>query len=108
MAHEILPDLPPEDKKAQKKEMIPASSSSVKKASFWDNLILFIATWQYFKWTGKAIAEGKKIPKEWMILGGAMEVKRVKEVLAKPPEAKKSAYKVVDLEAEKEVDLLKQ
>lgn len=66
--------------------------------SFFDKLILLVVVWKYFHFTGKAIAEGKKIPKDWLKMRDRILPKKIKEMLSDTPKpVKPPSYKVVDL-----------
>ena len=75
------------------------SATGSAKETWWDKLILLVATWQYFKYTGQAIAGGKKIPRSWMNFTKTLGKGRLQQAMKKHFEVKKEVkYKVVDLE----------
>lgn len=111
MAWEIPFDKPEEEKKKTE----PKFHSEWKPAdhpdhlSFFDKLILLVATWHYFKYTGIAISKGKKIPREWMLLKNKLYKGKIQKELEKrfgADEKKIPQYKVVDIEKGTPVPLL--
>lgn len=46
--------------------------------SLLEKLTILIAVWQYFKYTGKAIATGQKVPSWWAKMDVAQTIKRIK------------------------------
>jgi hypothetical protein len=82
--------------------------SPQKSYSFFDKLLCLIGTWNYFFWTGIAVARGKCKPKDYWqfsenIDRGKVKAK-IKEVY-KPPS--KNTFKVKDLAPAPQIDLLK-
>jgi hypothetical protein len=99
----ILPDtnVAPESKQERKepsKEVWHSATGSAKE-TWWDKLILLVATWQYFKYTGLAISKGHKVPPSWMRFTKTLGQGRLQKAMQKHFEVKKEVkYKVVDIE----------
>lgn len=97
MPYEYLPD-----EKETKKDA-PISQTHQKKrepdgSSFFEKLLILVIAWKYFHFTGKAIAEGKKLPKDWLKMKDRLLPKKVKEALGDVPTVPKTpSYKVIDL-----------
>lgn len=54
---------------------------NVNKPSLLDKLILLIAVIYYFRYTGKAVATGQKIPRSWLELDVVKRIRKIKESL---------------------------
>ena len=93
MPYPILDDTPAPQKPVQGK----AKESSGEGLSFFEKLLTLVIAWQYFHFTGKAIAAGKKLPKDWLRLKDRILPKKILAVIEDKPEKKKTSYKVVDM-----------
>lgn len=122
MPYPVLPDNPIKDQQ----DKIDATKKSLRGddhgvvTSWTDKLIMLVATFLYFRYVGKAIATGQKVPREWLNLNVAQTVDKIKvkfinyfatnlsksdskpgETVMGPGEngagTKKSRYKVIDI-----------
>lgn len=97
MAHPILPDEPEEAKKPMAPKPIQNKTENY---SFFERVLTLLIAWQFFHFTGKAIASGQKLPKDWMKLKDRILPKRVKDLLtdeAPKVEKKPNSFKVIDV-----------
>ena len=102
MPFQVLPDLP-ETKKTPQEKPHTASGSPL---SLFEKLLTLVIAWQYFHFTGKAIANGQKLPKDWLKMKERILPKKVQEVIEEPKKEKKpGTYKVVDLATQKPISI---
>ena len=111
IAWEIPIDKPEEEKK--KAEPKPRSewkpTDHPTHLSFFDKVILLVAAWYYFKYTGIAISKGHKLPKDWLTFQTKLGEGNIQKELKKrflAGEKKIPQYKVVDIEKETPIPLL--
>jgi len=102
MPYPILEDLP-ETKKTTQEKPIKASGVPL---SLFEKLLTLVIAWQYFHFTGKAIANGKKLPKGWLDIRDRILPKKLKEILSDTPKEKKpTSFKVVDLQTKQSISI---
>jgi hypothetical protein len=87
-------DFTPEPEKKTQDKSAKSSGSSL---SLFEKLLTLVIAWQFFHFTGKAIANGKKLPKDWLKLKDRILPKKLREILEDKKEKTPTAYKVVDI-----------
>lgn len=94
MPYEYLPD-------EKAKDVVPTKTQEKRQSdsfSLFEKILILVIAWKYFHFTGKAIAEGKKIPKDWLKMRDRILPKKIKEMLSDTPKpVKPPSYKIVDL-----------
>ena len=103
MPYPILPN----DSKDTIDSVIKSSRGDDKenRPSLLDKLTLFVATYLYFRYIGKAISTGQTIPKEWLKLDVVKTITKLSTSIHKTAipkngtnrETPKKTYKVVDI-----------
>lgn len=95
MPYDYIPD-----EQESKNAPAPTGQKKTEKdaLSLFDKLLTLIIAWKYFHFTGKAIAEGRKIPKDWLKMRDRLLPKKMKDVLSDTPKPlKPPSFKVIDL-----------
>jgi hypothetical protein len=95
-------DFAPEPEKKNQEKVQKSSSDS---PSLFERLLTLVITWQYFRYTGKAIAAGHKLPRGWLSIKNKLLPRKVRELLDDTPKPKTSSYKVVDIATNKPISI---
>lgn len=108
MAWPFLPDTTEEEKKKAAKQPGEWKPVDHSRLTFFDKIILLVATWHYFRYTGIAISKGQKLPKDWLTFGSTLGEGKIQKELKKRFLNKKDTphFKVVDVEKGIPVPLL--
>lgn len=115
-----LADFPKEETKEKVKDAIVVAASKVNSGvgKTLDFLVIFVAAFWYYFFTGLSLLIGRKLPKEWLRLGTHLGMARVsarvrnasqnalqKEAASK--NAPKRVFKVVDIDTKRPFKVMK-